>query len=83
MEHGLFAIELRDWWQDSSGITSEQYNISRVLVRDTGDLRIVNIFDGVGTTDVSIALSRSQPVHTIGCSPSMSNLHSLPNESRG
>ena len=49
MEHGLFAVELRDRRQNSSGITGEQDDISRMFVRDARYPCIVDVFDGVST----------------------------------
>lgn len=50
--HGLFGCELRDWWQDTASVASEEDDVCWVAVSDTGDLGVLDVLDGVSTTGV-------------------------------
>lgn len=47
VEHGLLAVELRDWWEDTAGVAGEKDDVGWVVVGDTRDLGVLDVFDGV------------------------------------
>lgn len=49
MEHGLCGIELGNRGEDTTSITCKKNDIAWVVCRETGNLSIGNVFDGIGT----------------------------------
>lgn len=49
MKHRLLGVEFRDWWENSSCIAGQEDNVGWMIVRNTGDLGILDIFNGVRT----------------------------------
>jgi len=47
VKHGLGGIELGDWWQDTTSITGEENNVAGVVGRQTWDLGVLNVLNGV------------------------------------
>jgi hypothetical protein len=49
VEHGLGRIELRNGWENTTSITSEEDDIAWVICGQTRNLSVVNVLDRVGT----------------------------------
>lgn len=47
--HGLFSIQLRDRWQDTSSIASQQNNVCGMARADARNFGVLNILDRIGT----------------------------------
>ncbi len=52
VEHGLLARQFGDGRQDTTGITGEKDDVRRVVLGETGDLGIGDVFDGVGASSI-------------------------------
>ena len=52
MEHGLCGVELGNWWEDTTSITSQKDNVAGVVCRQAGDLGVLDVLNGVGTSSV-------------------------------
>jgi len=52
MEHSLGGVEFRDRWEDTTSITSEENDVSWVVIRHTWNLGVVDVFDWVCATCV-------------------------------
>jgi hypothetical protein len=52
MKHGLRGVELRNRWEDTARITSEENDVAGMTGRQTWNLGVRNVLDGIGTTGV-------------------------------
>jgi hypothetical protein len=52
MKHGLRGVELRNRWEDTARITSEENDVAGMIGRQTWNLGVRNVLDGIGTTGV-------------------------------
>lgn len=52
MKHSLCRVELRDGREDTTGIAGKENNVGRVVFRQTRDLGVIDVFDGVGAASV-------------------------------
>ena len=61
--HGLFGGEFGDWGQNAAGVTGEEDDICRVIVRDARDFSVFNVFDWVGTVSYELAKMARESRH--------------------
>lgn len=54
--HGLFSIQLRDRWQDTPSIASQQNDVCGMARADAGNFGVLNVLDRIGT-DANVNLS--------------------------
>ena len=47
VEHGLGRIELRNGWENTTSITGEENDVAGVVGRQTWDLGVLNVLNGV------------------------------------
>lgn len=52
MEHGLRGVKLGNRWENTACITSEENDVAGMTGRQTWNLGVRNVLDGVGTTGV-------------------------------
>jgi hypothetical protein len=62
MEHRLLRGQLRNRWENTTSVTGEKNDVGRVPFGDAGDLRVLDVFDGVctGVLSVSPSISREK-----------------------
>lgn len=53
MEHGLFAGEFADWWENTTSIAGKKDNVGWVVVGDAGNQGILNILNRISARKVS------------------------------
>ncbi|KAL2286875.1 hypothetical protein FJTKL_06400 [Diaporthe vaccinii] len=52
VEHDLVPVQLGDWWQHTACVTGEQNDVAGVAWRQTWDLGVLDVLNGVGTASV-------------------------------